>query len=221
MKNINIALGLLVSASIMTACSGVRTASSPTGPVTPASGSASNIASGRNITGTPLSDSIGAERQIAPGVNAVDSEVAPLPAKDKPELFIEQMTVRGLGEIEFSKLASKRADNGYVKALAAVILKDQEEANAALKAIVASKNIKMDTLGLDKQGLDRIKQLSSITGEEFEVLYLKILTQDHEQQIRLYEAATASSDEQLKSYAKKYLPVYKGHLKSISKLNTK
>lgn len=223
MRNINIALGLLLSTTIITACSGVRTASSPTGPVTPATGSASNIAAGRNTIGTPIRDSVGTERQIAPGVIAgsVDGEETPIPPKDKPDLFIKQMAVRGLADAEFSKQAVQKAQNGYVKALAEVILKDQDDASNALRVLAASKNIKMDTLSLDRQGLDMVKQLSATTGEDFEALYLKILKQDQEQQIRLFEAAASSNDKELKAYANKFVPAYRAHLKSISALSSK
>jgi len=74
---------------------------------------------------------------------------------------------------------------------------------------------------LNKDGDNKIRQLSAITGEEFETVYLRILTQDQEQQIRLYEAAASSNDKELKAYANKLLPVLRSHIKSIAAMNSK
>jgi len=223
MKNLNIAAALLLSASMITACSGVRTASSASGPVTPASGSASNIASGRNLTGAPITDSVVTEKQTAPGVvaGAADSESESMPPKDKPELFIKQMSSRLAAATQVTKMALQKADNAYIKALSAVVLKDSEDANAALQKLAAAKSAAPDAVALSKDGDNKVRQLSSITGEEFETVFLRILTQDQEQQIRLYEAAGSSTDKDLKAYANKYLPALRSHLKSIAAMNSK
>jgi len=223
MKNLNIAAALVLTASIITSCSGVRTASSASGPVTPASGSASNIASGRSLTGAPITDSVVTEKQTAPGVagESIADESAKIPSKDRPDLFIQQMSARIAADVQFTKMALQKAENGYVKALSAVVLKDTEDANAALKKLAAAKSVSMDSLGLSQEGNDKVKQLSSIAGEEFETVFLRILTQDQEQQIRLYEAAGSSTDKELKNYANKILPLLKSHLKSIAAMNSK
>jgi len=223
MKNLNIGAALLLSASIITSCSGVRTASSASGPVTPASGSASNISAGRSLTGTPIADSVVTEKQTAPGVVAasVDNESAVIPPKDKPELFVQQMSARIAADTQFTQLALQKAENAYIKALSAVVLKDSQDAKAALQKLAAAKSVQVDSLTLNKDGDNKIRQLSAITGEEFETVYLRILTQDQEQQIRLYEAAASSNDKELKAYANKFLPVLRSHIKSIAAMNSK
>ena len=223
MKNLNIGAALLLSASIITSCSGVRTASSASGPVTPASGSASNISAGRSLTGTPIADSVVTEKQTAPGVVAasVDNESAVIPPKDKPELFVQQMSARIAADTQFTQLALQKAENAYIKALSAVVLKDSQDAKAALQKLAAAKSVQVDSLTLNKDGDNKIRQLSAITGEEFETVYLRILTQDQEQQIRLYEAAASSNDKELKAYANKLLPVLRSHIKSIAAMNSK
>jgi len=223
MKNLNIGAALLLSASIITSCSGVRTASSASGPVTPASGSASNISAGRSLTGTPIADSVVTEKQTAPGVVAasVDNESAVIPPKDKPELFVQQMSARIAADTQFTQLALQKAENAYIKALSAVVLKDSQDAKAALQKLAAAKSVQVDSLTLNKDGDNKIRQLSAITGEEFETVYLRILTQEQEQQIRLYEAAASSNDKELKAYANKFLPVLRSHIKSIAAMNSK
>lgn len=223
MKNLNIAAALMLSATIITSCSGVRTASSASGPVTPASGSASNISAGRSLTGAPITDSVVVEKQTAPGVVAGElaDDSLGIPAKDKPDLFIKQMSARTAADIQFTKLALQKAENPYIKALSAVVLKDSQDATAALKKLSASKSVAVDSVTLNKDGDDKMRQLSSITGEEFETVYLRILTQDQEQQIRLYEAAGSSNDKELKAYANQFLPVLRSHLKSIAAMNSK
>jgi putative membrane protein len=222
MKNLNIAAALVLSASIITSCSGVRKASSASGSVTPASGDASSISSGRNTTGTPITDSVMTEKQNAPGVAAgVEDESVAIPAKDKPELFFKQMSASNAANTQVTKMALQRAQNPYVKALSAVVLKDSQDANAALQKLAASKSIAMDSLTLNKDGDNKVRELSSITGEEFETVFLRILTQGQEQQIRLYEAAGSSTDKELKAYANQYLPLLRSHLKSIAAMNAK
>ena len=223
MKNLNIAAALVLSASMITSCSGVRTASSASGPVTPASGSASNIAAGRSLTGTPIADSVVTEKQTAPGVVAtsIENESSAIPPKDKPELFIQQMSERVAADKQFTQLALQKAENAYIKALSAVVLKDSQDAKMALQKLAASKSVPVDSVTLNKDGDNKIRELSAITGEEFETVYLRILTQDQEQQIRLYEAAASSNDKELKAYANRYLPVLRSHMKSIAAMNSK
>lgn len=223
MKNIPIAAALILSASIITSCSGVRTASSASGPVTPASGSASNISAGRSLTGTPIADSVVTEKQTAPGVvaSSAENESAAIPPKDKPELFIQQMFARTAADTQFTQLALQKAENAYIKALSAVVLKDSQDAKVALQKLAAAKSIQVDSVTLNKDGDNKIRELSAITGEEFETVYLRILTQDQEQQIRLYEAASSSNDKELKAYANKFLPVLRSHIKSIAAMNSK
>jgi putative membrane protein len=225
MKKLIIGAVLLTAAYTTQSCSASRSTAGPAGTVTPAYGSASNIASGRNVNGTSLP---GGNPVTVPGPAINNSAVSTDSlsrqvgsAADKTVKFVQQATLNSYTEVESSKIALQKARNTYVKTFASTLMNDHTAADADLKSLAIAKNIPSDSLATNKDTDEKIKQLTAVTGEAFESIYIQMMIKDHEQAVSLYEQAEASDDEQVKAYAKKYLPMVKLHLKSISTLNKK
>ncbi|HEY0177919.1 MAG TPA: DUF4142 domain-containing protein, partial [Pedobacter sp.] len=215
---------LLPAVCTVLSCSGVRSASGPSGPVTPSAGSASNIAAGRNTIAAPVGgDDTGVSGRASGDLNAdsLANKVDSVGKKERPLQFIREAAISGTAEVHLSEIALKRSQNANMKTFASMMIKDHGEANTVLNALAASKNIQIDAL-LKSRATDigeKTNSLSAASDSEFDDTYVHRMLRDHEQAIRLFEAGTKSDDPEVKAYAKKYLPVLKMHLKSIKALS--
>lgn len=226
-KLLNLAL-ISVLVYTLPSCSGVRSASGPSGPVTPAAGSASNVTSGRNAAGTPVGESQGtAETEMvtdsAARITEMSGKVEDADKKNKPLQFIRMAMLNGSAVIQLSHIAAGKSDNAYVKAFAAMAIKDRGTDQAALEAMAKARNIQPAAAPADQvqELADKVSQLTASTGAELDNLYIQEMVKGYEQAIKLYEEGTRTDDAELKAYAKKYLPVLNMHLENIKVLNKK
>jgi len=225
MKKLLGAIVVVTTAHLLSSCSGVRPASGPAGSVTPGYGSASNISSGRNATGVPLSRSNDAPITDASGLGGDrDSLSRKIDARNhdaRAEQFVRQAWLAGSSAVQLSELANKRSQNAYVKEYAALIVKEQGAANQELRAIADAENLTLDSTLKDQDRYDKLEKLSTVTGEELEMLYIQTMIKDHQQVTRLYEKGTGLDNEALKVFARKSLPMLKIHYIKASAMNSK
>lgn len=222
MKKLIIGAVLITAAYTIQSCSATR---SPTGPAgaTPGYGSAANISAGRNGEGVPNS---GIQTEPVPG-NATDNSAGGADslsnkvdaAKNKIIQFINLAALTSYTQVEASSIALQQAKNSYVKSFAATVLDDHKKADAELKALAATRNITLDSAAKHKD--EKVKQLSTVTGEELESVYIQMMTKEYEQAVALFEDGEKLKDPEVKAYAAQNLPMLKLHLKSVSSLNKK
>jgi putative membrane protein len=224
-KLMHVAL-VVLAAWFIQSCSSTRSSDtgSASGPTMPGSGSAADLAAGRNTTGTPIPDNkqaisaTAAEGAISGAADSLSNKVDAAASKGKPAKFITEAALNGGAAVRLSTLALSKSQNAYVKAFAAMMIKDHGGANAALKSLAASKNITTDSTAADID--QEMTQLTTASTQDFDSLYIQLMTKDHEQAVNLFEEGTKSSDPEVKAYAQKYLPMLKMHLKNISSLNS-
>jgi putative membrane protein len=223
MKKLIIGAVLITAAYTIQSCSATRAPSGPAGAATPGYGSAANLSAGRTGQGVPNS---GVNPAPVPG-NATDHSAGSADslsnkvdaAKDKVAQFINQASLSSHTRLEASRIASQQAKNNYVKSFASMALEELGKADADLMALAAAKNITLDSAANHKDRDDKVKQLSTVTGEELESVYIQMMTKEYEQAVALYEDEDKSKDPEVKAYADQYLPMLKLHLKSVSSLN--
>ncbi|MGN8054909.1 DUF4142 domain-containing protein [Pedobacter sp. 22163] len=63
-----------------------------------------------------------------------------------------------------------------------------------------------------------IEKLNKLSGASFDKAYVEMMITDHQNAVALFEKASKSTDNDVKAYANKYLPVLKKHLKHIQAL---
>lgn len=108
--------------------------------------------------------------------------------KLRDNTFVEQATLSGLAEVEFSKLAISKSDNQKLKRYASVVLKDQTESNAKLQQVAAQSRI--DTPDkLNPEYIKIINELKSLSGEEFDRAIINILKKNQDTTVALYDNA--------------------------------
>ena len=225
MKKLIIGAVLITAAYTLQSCSATRAPSGPAGAATPGYGSAANLSAGRNGQGVPNS---GINTATVPG-NATDHSAGSADslsnkvdaANNKVAQFISQAFLSSHTRVEASRIASQQAKNNYVKSFASMALEDLSKADAGLMALASAKDIKLDSAANHQDRDDKVKQLSTVTGEELESVYIQMMTKEYEQAVALYEDGDKSKDAEVKAYADQYLPMLKLHLKSVSSLNKK
>ena len=136
MRNLTNVMLLAATALIVQSCSGVRSASGPSGPVIPSSGDASSVSGGRNITGAPVGTDATANTNGVPAnsgestasKDSLSNKVLEVDKHNKPLQFILQAAISGNSRLQLSELAAVKAQNSYVKAFSAMVLKDDAAA---------------------------------------------------------------------------------------------
>jgi putative membrane protein len=225
MKNIIIGAALLTAACSIQSCTATRSPSGPAGAATTGYGSASNLSAGRNGDGVP---NPAIRTEIVSG-NATDHSAGPVDslsgkvdaAKNKAAQFIKQAALTSHTRVEASKMLAEQAKNNYVKSFADMVVEDHLKADAELKTLASTKNVTLAGVATNKDRDEKVKQLTTVTGEELESVYIQMMIKEYSQAVALFEDGDKSKDPEVKAYADQYLPMLKLHLKSISSLNKK
>jgi putative membrane protein len=131
--------------------------------------------------------------------------------------FLMKAGSGGMMEVEAAKLAQTKSSDAMVKSVADMILKDHTKANDELKALAASKNIKLPPAptGEAKTTLDKLQAAS---GKEFDALYLNEMNTAHAKDIAMFEKQSQSAkDDDVRAFAAKTLPALQAHGEMIKK----
>ena len=138
--------------------------------------------------------------------------------KDMPEddsEFAVKAASGGMMEVELGKLAEQKAVNPKVKEFGAMMAADHAKANDELKTLTTSKNITIPaTLSEDHQ--KHVDDLSKLSGAEFDKEYVKLMVDDHKEDIDLFKDASFNAkDPDVKAFAGKTLPTLQKHYDAI------
>ncbi|MGM9507878.1 DUF4142 domain-containing protein [Larkinella sp. GY13] len=138
--------------------------------------------------------------------------------KDMPEddsEFAVKAASGGMMEVELGKLAEQKAVNPKVKEFGAMMASDHAKANEELKTLTTSKNITIPaTLSEDHQ--KHVDDLSKLSGAEFDKEYVKLMVDDHKEDIDLFKDASFNAkDPDVKAFAGKTLPTLQKHYDAI------
>ncbi len=128
------------------------------------------------------------------------------------ETFMREAAQGGLAEVQDAQLAQQKAASAEVKQFAGRMITDHTKANNDLQQIAQSKSM---TSPPEPSSAERSEhdKLSKLSGGQFDRQYMQGQVSDHEKDVTLFrKEADSGQDQQLKSYAQKYLPVLEEHL---------
>src|SRR3984957_7670946 len=129
--------------------------------------------------------------------------------------FYKHAAEGGMAEVELGNLAQQKSSSQSVKDFGAMMVADHTAANDKLKAIAASKNIKLPTSPSVGQMATKAK-LEVLSGDTFDKSYIKGMLEDHHEDIKEFQTeATSGQDPDAKAYAAATLPTLQAHLKKI------
>lgn len=136
------------------------------------------------------------------------------PLDKNSSAFVKEAAAGGMMEVTLGQLAQQKGSSQRVKDYGAMLVSDHSKVNTELSNIAAAKNEQLPS-ALEQKLQKDIDDLSKKEGAAFDKAYMKMMTSDHEQDIKAFEKAAASaSDNTLKKFATRTLPVLKMHLDS-------
>jgi putative membrane protein len=152
-------------------------------------------------------------------------------------MFVNEMAIAGMTEVELGKLATERAQSAGVKEFGQMMVKDHTQAGAELARAAAQLNVPMPKQ-LDQKHRDLVDRLSKLTGAAFDREYMNAMVPGHEEVAAKLRAKTGSQatpnarssqsvgtsgapGDQLTQWAGKSLPTVQHHLERAKELQQK
>ncbi len=135
--------------------------------------------------------------------------------------FVVEAASGGLMEVQLGEIADQNAASAKVKEFAGTMVKDHSKANEELKALGAQKNISIpSTPGEDHQ--KHIDDLMTKKGDEFDKDYMKLMVEDHEEDVEKFEKeAEKGKAAEIKAFAAKQVPTLKQHLEMAKSIKNR
>ena len=133
--------------------------------------------------------------------------------------FMKDAAHAGAAEIEASTLAQSKAKNADVKAFATTMVNDHTKVADELKALAATKNVKLPD-GPSVAQKAEIKLIDAGDNDKFDARYTKTFAvKAHQATIKLFEDASKNAkDPEVKAWAEKTLPGLRHHLEMAQAL---
>jgi putative membrane protein len=112
------------------------------------------------------------------------------------------------------KLAAEKGTTKAVRDYGKLMMKDQSTLLKKIKGLAAKRNITLPS-GISDKKDDGREDLSEESGEDFDEKFIKMMTIDHERDVKLFEKATEYDDAEVSAFAKANLPIIQSHLDKI------
>jgi putative membrane protein len=134
-------------------------------------------------------------------------------------IFAVRSAAINLTEIELGQLAIKNARGKRVKNFGWLMVKDHGKANTKLIAIAQVKKLTLPTK-IDTTEQNKFTQLAKKFGNDFDKAYIAMMMENDKNDLKEFTvASTKIQDPDLKSYAKKTLPVIQKHLDAVNAIH--
>lgn len=161
------------------------------------------------LTKSALVCIIGATSSLAFAVDKIDADD-----------FVDEVSAKGIAEVESAKLALEKSKSPDVQAFAQKMITDHTSANMQLAGIAARKNLEVsDEAELTTKAKKFI--LEQRDGQSFDEAYANNQVEAHEDTIELFEQAAVSNDAEIAAFAKQTLPKLNQHLQMAKALAAK
>lgn len=141
--------------------------------------------------------------------------------QEKNANFIVDAITDAYAEAEFAQLAQRKSTNGEVKAIAAVLEKDQAKMLTQLKGFAGTKGISIPTVG-NQAARRKLHNLAEEEGTDFDTKWCKELVSKHEKNIQAFEEMwETTKDDDLKDLINESLPDLRTHLVKLNSCREK
>jgi len=143
--------------------------------------------------------------------------MAALAASGSPDSsFYKSLAEGGIAEVRLGKLAQQKATDPGVRDFAAMMVKDHSAANAQLRTLASTKNIRLPK-GPSVAARAKKAELEVL----FDTSYVSSQIKAHEDTLALLQKEIDSgNDADARAFAQKVLPTVQAHLLAAEKLPT-
>src|SRR4029079_5565623 len=100
--------------------------------------------------------------------------------------FWTDAAMDGMTEVALGNLALQRAQSDSVKQFAQQMVTDHTAANTELTQLAAGKNVTLPT-ALDAKHQAMVDKLSKLSGADFDREYMKMMVNDHEKAVKMFQ----------------------------------
>lgn len=139
---------------------------------------------------------------------------------DADQKFVNDAAVGGQFEVDAGKLAEKSA-NAQVKQFGARMVHDHSAAGSKLKQVAGAQGGTVPN-ALDQDHQQKLDQLASLKGQDFNRAYMQMMVTDHDQDAQDFGKAAQDLDNpQLKRFAAQTLKVVEAHDKMAHQITDK
>jgi putative membrane protein len=150
----------------------------------------------------------------AGGTTAGDSLNQPVKTADTADAaFLKKAASGGLLEVELGSLTGTNGVSPRVKDFGQMMIKDHSDANAKLKTVAQQLGVDIPTDLLPPHAHHKM-MLSEKKGTAFDKAYMKMMVEDHNEDIADFQKASNSNNPLVKNFASQTLPVLNKHLDS-------
>jgi putative membrane protein len=140
--------------------------------------------------------------------------------KSADTAFAMKAAQGGVAEVQMGKMAVEKASSPDVKAFGQQMVDDHTKANDDLKSLAEKKGMTLLTdMNAHQQG--SYSKLRRLSGDAFDRAYVKDMVKDHEEDVKEFQKeAKNGTDEDIKGFAARTLPVLQRHLDKIKSIQS-
>ncbi len=202
MKKLHSAFTSFVLAALFTACN--------SGPNT------AKVTETKDDTGNAVSNNTSNNNNTNATSTATNAN---MPLNTADSTFVSKAAMGGMMEVEAGRLAQQNAQNPRVKAFGAMMERDHSTANQELMRFTSGRGMTLPTaMPADMQ--KHMDAMRNMKGKAFDAHYMKMMVDDHQKDVADFQKqANGGTDPELKSFAKKTLPVLQMHRDSALAIN--
>lgn len=143
---------------------------------------------------------------------ATDDRAIVVIENNQDAAFLMKAAEMQLENISMGKLAQQKGDSPHVIELGKMMEEDYTLSLAALRTLAQSKSVSIPNT-VTEDSMNAYEDLNEKTGNDFGKSYSKMMVEQHEDAIDLYEkAASDSEDLTIRAWASEELPKLKAHL---------
>jgi putative membrane protein len=143
-------------------------------------------------------------------------DAAPMMVMDRGT-FVEMVSSSNAFEIRSSEMAKQNTENGDIKKMGEMIIKDHKAAGEKLKATLEAKKAPLaEPAKLAPKHQKMLDQLQAAKEKDFDMLYLDMQAQAHMEAVGLFRTYAGSGDDMsVVGFAKETLPSLETHLAHV------
>lgn len=132
--------------------------------------------------------------------------------------FLLKAASGGMMEVQLGEMAEQNSKSQGVKNFGRMMIKDHNKANNEIKTLAAATNLEIPNV-LSEDHEKYVNELTTLRGAEFDEKYMRMMVEDHREDIDLFKKAAKFNDPDISAFANKTLPVLKKHFKAAKKIN--
>lgn len=162
-------------------------------------------------------------QNTAPAANDPKAAIEAMSKVTTAQDFVSDAAMSDMFEIQTGKMAETQGGNKEIKKLGQTLVKDHTTSSKELMKLAKTAGVMAEPpTALDERHQAIVDSLKNEKGAAFDKAFADVQVQAHQEGIALFKGYSANGDNaELKSFAKKGVPILEKHLKMAEKAGGK